>query len=89
MHLHQFGTDLHRRVYAERWVTVSTLDEAMRKVETDDKYAFIWATETMKTMISERKDHMCDYTAIKERVYEGINTIAMQKGFPYRKIFDH
>ncbi len=71
-------------MYAERWEAVESYEEALTKIVSGEKYAFIWATDTMTSLFGKS----CDLIPIKEIVYEGILTIVLKKEYPYKKLFD-
>ena len=79
------GSDLHKKIYAERYETVKTVDEGLQKALDDPGYAFIWATAVLDSMVG----HTCNYVAIKEIVFEGIMVFVLRKNSPYKGLFDY
>ena len=81
----QFGTDLHRRVYSERWEIMTTFDDGLERIKTDDNFALVWASEVMSVVIGDD----CTVIPVEENVLSGIMAMAMRQGYPYKRIIDH
>ena len=54
-------------------------------MKTDDKFAFLWVTSVLDSMVG----HTCDFMVIKQNVYAGIMVFVLEKNSQYKPLFDY
>ncbi len=56
-----------------------------------ENYAFVWPASTVDFVsASDPEFDPCDFAAAKETLFSGMHfSVAVGKGFPYAKLFNH
>lgn len=73
------GSAIERSIYAERLVTVPTIEEGLQKTY-DRSTAFIWTTSAVNLMVGRN----CSHSKIPRKFFTHEEGWAVRKDFPYK-----